>query len=282
MAQTLRDIAVFFDTSEAGQHLLEVAARFAGEQGARLVGVWAAEGDTGTLEDELARGGAIEEVVRRHEAALATRLLRTGYCLASAAARHAINAEFRVIPGSEAGSTAALRSLYCDLLVVGYPQAPGLPFAWTYAELLEQTGESLLIVPRSWKGAAIGRRITVAWNASRPARRAIADALPLLASAQAVDLLIVDTERRAGLHGEEPGMDMAAYLARQGVQVDLRRIVVQAAQPVAEVIVAQARERGADLIVFGAYGRSRTSEAVFYGVTRSLLAEVPLPLFVSG
>lgn len=280
MTQTLKDVAVFFDSSDAAQRLLEVASAFAAEHGARLIGVWSAQSEFGQREDAFARGNAISEVIRRHEESMTTELLRTGQGLAEAAKRHGINAEFRVIPDNEAGSAAALRSLYCDLLVVGYPQTPGVPYGRSSTQLLEQTGEPLLIIPEGWHGNSVGHRITVAWNASRPARRAIADALPLLVTAQEVDLLIVDADRNSEVFGDQPGVDMAAYLERQGVSVHLNRIASQG-RPVAEAIAMHARDHDSDLVVFGAYSHSRLGQSLFGGVTRSLLAEVPLPLFVS-
>ena len=138
----------------------------------------------------------------------------------------------------------------------------------------------LLILPDGWNGKLPGQRITVAWNASRVARRALADAMPLLRRAQEVHLLIVDAPRHREAHGEEPGADMAAYLARHGARVELQRLD-SAGLPVAEVIEEQAQINQADLLVFGAYSRTRVSETVFGGVTRTLLSSAPLPLFVS-
>jgi nucleotide-binding universal stress UspA family protein len=280
MTQALKDVAVFFDTSEAGQRLLELSAKFVKRHGSRLVGVWSAQIEGGIPEDTFARGSAIGEVIQRREEAVALDLMKTGQSLADAAIRNGINTELRVIPGNDSGTEAALRSLYCDLLILGYPKIPGVPHGKTTAQLLDQMDEPLMIIPRAWAGDAIGCHITVAWNASRPARRAVADALPLLVSADKVDLLIVDADRNSELHGEDPGMDMSVYLERQGVKVRLCRIASQG-RSVAEAIAAHARESGSDLVVFGAYSHSRLGQSLFGGVTRSLLAEVPLPLFVS-
>ena len=104
--------------------------------------------------------------------------------------------------------------------------------------------------------------------------------MPMLIKAEEVTLLIIDAERNAELHGDEPGADMAAYLARHHVRVDLQR-VTSAGVPIAEVIVAHAQDAQCDMVVFGAYSRPKLSEALFGGVTRTLLAEVPVPLFVS-
>lgn len=86
--------------------------------------------------------------------------------------------------------------------------------------------------------------------------RKLAGAMPLLRSAQELHLLIVDSPD--DVHDEEPGADMAAYLTHHGARVEPQRLD-SAGRPVAEVIKEQALRNQADLIVFGAYSRSRIS-----------------------
>lgn len=282
MSQPLRDIAVFFDDSESGRRILEIAANLAGEHNAHLIGICAAANDYAIPEDAYARGDAVQDVVRRQQSSVAAHLLYAGQALARAAVRHGIETEFRVIPFTESGGDAALHSLYCDLLVAGHP-APGAPLAWSSTQMLEKTGVPIMLVPDTWIGDVIGRRIVLAWNGSRQARRAVADALPLLVSAEVVALLIVDSEHvdEPTHHDKEPlGVDMANYLTRHGVHVDLSRISSQG-RGTAETILNHAVSRNADLIVFGAYSRSRISETLFGGVTRTLLKTGQVPLFVS-
>ncbi|MGY6272146.1 universal stress protein [Achromobacter denitrificans] len=281
MSHTLKDIAVFFDDSSAGRQLLETAAGLARSQEAHLIGLTTTEfGDHGTPQQGFVRGEAIGEMIRNLRNSMTAHLLQSGRLLAQAAAKYDVASEFRVLPFTELGVEVALHSLYCDLLVVSRPEVPGVPFFWSYSKVLGQTAVPLLIVPHDWNTKAIGRRVTVAWNASRQARRAIADALPLLVNAESVDLLIVDPERKPGLHGEEPGADMAAYLARHEVRVELHRVYSQGS-PIEDTIISHAVDVGADLIVIGAYSRPRISESLLGGVTKSLLEDAPLPLFVS-
>jgi nucleotide-binding universal stress UspA family protein len=119
----------------------------------------------------------------------------------------------------------------------------------------------------------------VAWNASREARRAIADALPLLVTAKSVTVLLVDPKKNAR-HGEEPGADIAHYLSRHGARVAVEQVVSNGA-PVAGVILDRARQHAADLIVIGAYSHARVAQMVLGGVTRSLLREATLPLLIA-
>lgn len=134
----------------------------------------------------------------------------------------------------------------------------------------------MLLVPPHWQGDQVGRRIVVAWNASKQARRAVADALPLLARAQAVHLLMVDTPKTEGA----PGTEMAQHLARHGVEVEIQAIN-SSQGGIAATIRQHVLDAEADLLVLGPYSRSRVVERVLGGVTEDLLAEVPAPLFVS-
>ena len=281
MTYTFKDIAVFFDTGETGLRVLDIAASLAGNQQAHLIAMTTATADEGPPADHFARGAAISEVIARRSASAAAHISRAGQLLAKLAARHGTdNTELRVIASTESAGESLLHVLYCDLLVVGHPEPHGAPHAWSLDQVLHRAGVPVLILPDAWAGEKLGQRITVAWNASRPARRALADAMPLLCRAQEVQLLIVDADRQGDVHGEEPGADIAAYLARHGVQVELQCLVSRG-RPVVEVIEEQARHNRADLVVFGAYSRSRISETVFGGVTRHMLSHAPLPLFVS-
>ena len=119
----------------------------------------------------------------------------------------------------------------------------------------------------------------VAWNASREARRAISDALPLLVEAKSVTILLVDAGKNPR-HGEEPGADIAHYLSRHGAKVSVKQTASRG-EPIARVILDHAKEQAADLIVIGAYSHARTAQMVFGGVTRSLLQDAGIPLLIA-
>ena len=280
MTTLLKDIAVLFDASESGQQILDTASRLAGGHASHLIGITALAQQPATLQAGFAKGEALHEVIVRHQSVMAARALQLGQHLNDALSRHAVSGELRVISHAESSSESSLHALYCDLLVVSHPNIPASPLTWSAPQILQQSGIPILIVPRDWADKPVGKKVLVAWNGSRQSRRAIADAMPMLIKAEAVTLLIIDAERNAELHGEEPGADMAAYLARHHVKVDLQR-VTSAGVAIAEVIVAHAKNAQCDMVVFGAYSRPKLSEALFGGVTRTLLAEVPVPLFVS-
>jgi len=277
---TLKNIAVLFDESVHGLRVLDAAARLAGEQGAHLIGVTALEQGPSSIHDGYAIGGAVAEVLALRQSAMAARVLAAGQNLNRATQRHAANGELRIISYSESSSESSLHALHCDLLVLASHDIPGTPQTWTAQSILRLSGVPILIVPHTWLDRPIGRRTVVAWNGSRQSRRAIADALPLLTSADEVKLIIVDAEKKSDLLGEEPGADMAAFLARHQVNVELVRVPSNGSS-VADAILSYASAVNADMVVFGAYSHARLAESLMGGVTRTLLAGVPVPLFVS-
>jgi len=137
----------------------------------------------------------------------------------------------------------------------------------------------VLVVPDTYHGEPIASTAVVGWDGSMQAIRAIEGALPLLQRAESVKLALINPDELSELHGEEPGADMALYLARQGVQVDV--VVERTRSTTGTALMAMARTCGAGLLVAGVYGHSRYREWVLGGVTRELLARAPVPLLLA-
>jgi nucleotide-binding universal stress UspA family protein len=120
----------------------------------------------------------------------------------------------------------------------------------------------------------------VAWNASREAARAIGDAMPLLERAKAVTVASVNARPDARGHGEDPGADIGAHLARHGVRVDVTRLEARDID-VPNAILSHLADAGSDLLVMGCYGHSRLREMVLGGVTRTILREMTVPVLMA-
>ncbi len=147
------------------------------------------------------------------------------------------------------------------------------------ADILFKSGRPLLLVPsraqkREWN------RFVVGWNASANAIRAIAGAMPLLKQAALVVIATVDAAPSAAGHGEAPGHELAAHLARHGVRAEVRNLDGLGRGP-ERALCDEAMAIDADALVIGAYGHSRAQEFIFGGVTRELLAAAPVPLFLA-
>ena len=110
----------------------------------------------------------------------------------------------------------------------------------------------------------------IAWDGSREAARAASDAIPLLAVAEQVLILVVDAHEVSGGVGGQPGSRARGPPARHEVKAEVRQVASGGAG-IAEVLLAQARDEAADLLVMGGYGHSRLREMMLGGTTRHIL-----------
>ena len=155
-----------------------------------------------------------------------------------------------------------------DLVLSGMP-TPKAADATRVAtgDLVMQTGRPVLVIPDMAGGAALNR-IVIGWKETREARRAAADAMPLLLAADHVTVIqIAAEEDREDVRRNLA--DVAGWLNRHGASVET--VAAASAGDDAKTLNALAVEREADLIVAGAYGHSRLREWALGGVTRDLL-----------
>jgi nucleotide-binding universal stress UspA family protein len=278
----LKNIGVFVDATPEGEERAGYAAALAYRFGARLIGICAVSASRPLHRTDYYVIGtkAIKAMFASQEAAdeNATAAVRRSFEAISA--RHDVSGEFRVIGRGGPNEDLVLCSLHSDLVVVGQNELHELPGYLSPERLLLASGTPILVVPNGWKSEPMSKNILVGWNASRQARRAVVDALPLLVAAPSVTLLVVDSSKRPLRHGEQPGADIARYLAQHGAHVEVERLSSHGS-PIAEIIVSHATNRGVDLIVIGAYSRARSVQLVFGGVTRTLLKQSPLPVLIS-
>nr|WP_315397052.1 universal stress protein [uncultured Duganella sp.] len=180
--------------------------------------------------------------------------------------------------------SVVLQARYADLVVVGQNDADDLETGATrdlpeYAAL--QGGRPVLVVPYAGTFERIDRHALVAWDGSRAATRAVTDALPLLRRTGRVTLALFNPDRQYGAHGELPGADIALFLARHGVKVEVLRQDTPPGLDVGNALLSLAADLDADLLVMGAYGHMRWREVLMGGVTRTVLRSMTLPVLMS-
>lgn len=278
----LKSIAVFVDATPEGEKRVDYAATLARQCGAHLAGIYVASAVRPEHRSDYYVVG--EKAIRASRAwqkaadEIATTLVRRRFEAISA--KSDLSPEFRVIRRGSPDEDLILGSLHSDLVVIGQHELHELPGYPSPDRLLLASGVPILVLPSGWKSEPIGKKILVGWNASREARRAVADALPFLAAAESVTLLVVDGNERSNRHGEEPGADIALHLARHSAHIEVEQVSSRGS-PVADVILSFAADHGVDLIVIGAYSHARSVEMVFGGVTRTLLKQASIPVLMS-
>lgn len=178
-------------------------------------------------------------------------------------------------------SLVAAIARHSDLAIV---RAPAKEESQPYSQMIEAallgSGRPVLVAPLKWKSGPVGRKIVIGWDASREAARAMHDALLLASNDTEITIVTVDAKPGNLVHGDAPGLDIAAHLARHGLKVDLRN-EGSLGHSTHDVLMQVATDINADLMVLGGYRHSRLQQTLFGGVTRSMLHDSKLPLLLS-
>lgn len=253
-----------------------VALRLAREHGAHLIGL----APTGRIQIPLDVASSIFEpgyaLASGHYLRERAELVCQEFTAAAQAAGLSSH-EARIDEQDHAESVIA-HARSADLAIVGQTD-PEAPAGIVNRDLPERTmlgsGRPVLVVPYAGQFDTLGSRVLAAWNDSREAARALADALPMLQRAQQAILL---TQR--GAAAPEPDLaSIQAWLARHAVHATAAHEVSDL--DFGDLLLSRAADLGADLIVMGAYGHSRLTERVLGGATRSLLRQMTVPVLMA-
>jgi nucleotide-binding universal stress UspA family protein len=180
----------------------------------------------------------------------------------------------------------AQRALYNDLVVMGQHD-PDDALAWGVPgdfvpSVVIASGRPTLVVPRTGDYPSVGRRVLVAWKPTREAARALSAALPLLQSAQVVDVALW-SEPSDNLDGSQSAARdvwMEDWLQAHGVQAQMLHQGSNG-RGVGDLLLSLAADRGSDLLVMGCYGHARAREWLLGGVTQRVLQSMTLPVLMT-
>ena len=273
-----QDILVHIDDGEVMPGRLAVALELAERFGAHLTGVYVDPGIAlPALIDVPVSPNLIAELEDEHR----EQCNRAEQQFKNTVDRSEVSSEWRLARGELAG-TLSRHARYADLVVLGQEGAEnqkmvigGLPDS-----VILTCGRPALVVPYIGARRTPSKHAIVAWNGSREAARAVNDALPLLTGADRVDVMCVNPGRSEEDDADLPGADLCLHLARHGVKAEAQALVADDLE-VGDLLLSRAADHGADLIVMGAYGHSRWREVVLGGVTRQLLNQMTVPVFMS-
>lgn len=188
-----------------------------------------------------------------------------------------------VVDDDDMHASVARHSHCSDLVVIGQadPAHPGHGQARTALEqVVLYSARPTLVVPYVGAFETVGERVLLAWNDSREAARALADALPLLTRAKTVQLLQCNTPLGASAALRQQRLNaVQQWLTWHGVEAQVH--IETTTLDVGNTVLSRAADLCADLIVMGAYGHSRWSERVLGGATRTLLSDMTVPVLMS-
>lgn len=272
----IRTILVNIDVDAFSPALVKCAADLARRFDANLIGLSAAEPSPALVGVEGAVASADLYAQERSDIEMQLR---------------AVEKEFRAaVPGGvevlwrsyiEAPNRSLVSAARCaDLIVTGSRPGrseQGYSRTADVGELVLGAGRPVLVTGAD-VASITAETIVVGWKDTREARRAVADALPLLKAAKEVDVVTIN---EGDLGAEKASLeDLLAWLRRHGVKA--RGDVHAVKEGPAETLESLLKQFKADLVVTGGYGHSRLREWLFGGMTRDLLAAQTINRFMSN
>ena len=200
----------------------------------------------------------------------------------AAARRSLVSAEHRLLRALGAIAPEILSRLArrFDLSVLMQSKPGGVDNDDMIETSLFQSGRPVIVVPYIQKDGLKLDHVVCCWDGSRAAARAFNDALPLLAKATQVDLLIVLNEKTTGDEKEIRGVEIAKHLARHDVKVQIETIPATDIDAT-NTILSYVADISGTLIVMGGYSHAKLREVILGGVTRGMLKSMTVPVFMS-
>jgi len=192
-----------------------------------------------------------------------------------------VSSETRVLSASISSASDQLGRIgrRFDLIVLAQPtRDQPMPDEVIDEGVLFESGRPVIFVPYIQKAGLKLDNVMVCWDGGRAATRAIGDALPLLAKAKQVEVVVIGNKPPKS--DEISGADIGQHLARHGLKVEVKRITSPDID-VGSTILSHAADSSADIIVMGGYGHSRLREFILGGATRGLLESMTVPVLMS-
>lgn len=275
-----KTILVHIDESTHVDERIRIAAQIAATEGAHLIGA----AMTG-ISRFVYRNANLNE----HDPNLAAHmeLLRARARSALAAFEPKVESlgvvsyEKRLVD-DDAGGGLTLQASYSDLVVVGQTdpeEASPAKMPEFAAYVVMNAGRPVLIVPYAGHFDNLAGNVLIAWDGSTQATRAVTGAIPLLKRAKIAKIVIFNADANPATHGEQPGADIALYLARHNVNVEV--LQKKTVLDIGNALLSLVADESADMLVMGGYGHSRFREVLLGGATRTILASMTVPVLMS-
>ncbi|NML14516.1 universal stress protein [Azohydromonas caseinilytica] len=270
--KSIASILLHLDAAPHSRERLALACRLARRLDAGLLALYgAAPSATSLVPLPMGGGGLTMEDVQRDEQRRAQ--ARAWFEEAAAAGQPKLNwSELRAAAPVAEGF--AREALLHDLIVIGQQDAEaddnaGLPDDFA-EEVVIDSGRPALLVPFAGRFQDVGQRVLVAWKPSREAARALSAALALLQPGAQVHVVS---------WGSDP-TELRPLLQHHGIEAEFHAEGGDDGQ-VGELLLSRAADFGADLLVMGCYGRSRTRERLLGGASRSVFSAMTVPVLMS-
>lgn len=273
-----KTILVHIDDTSRSPYRIKLAAELALKHGAHLTGL----ADTGVTRFIYQDGNinGVDPTLLSHLEYLRERAIQNVADFKIQVASSGVPSFDGEVTQDDACGGIGLRARYCDVVIVGQTNPDEISPAVMddFPEyMIVNSGRPVIVIPHSGEFDNLGRRPLLAWDGSRAATRAITDAIPLLREAELVNIVIINPT--GDVHGEQPGADISAYLARHGIKLEVS--VHQTRVAIGSALLSIATDLNSDLFVMGGYGHSRFREMIMGGTTHTILKDMTIPALFS-
>jgi nucleotide-binding universal stress UspA family protein len=277
---SLKTILVCLTTLEHADTLMKFAAPLARKHGAHLIGLH-------TIEALLVYPGIAMHIPEatfasfnesQNQEAMAIEKIFTAHTEGES-----FQSEFRLLRAEAVSANERMveSARGADLVIMAHEdkEADRYDQRQAQVQVIRESGRPVIVVPLGYDGPPVGQNILVGWSDTREAARAAHDVLSLADDGANVTVLRVGGPARDTLRDSD-AIDVVEMLSRHGMKAALERRDA-AGHAIAEVLNQTAFEKGADLIVTGAFGHSKVYDFVLGATTYALLKDSRLPVLFS-
>ncbi|KEJ88591.1 universal stress protein [Sulfitobacter donghicola] len=276
----LKTILVCLTTPENAETLMKVAVPLARKHGAHLIGLH-------TIEALLVYPGIAMHIPETAFAKFSASQKQDSQEIRGVFEKHTAAedfiSEYRLIHAEAVSANERMveSARAADLVIMAHEDKDNDRFDQRNAQtqVIRESGRPVIVVPLGYKGPEIGSNLLLGWSDTRESARAAHDMLAIADEGAQVTVLRVGKGSKDALKDSD-AIDITEGLARHGIKPTLEIREAKGAS-VAEVLNRTAFEKGADLIVTGAFGHSRAYDFVLGATTYALLKEQEIPVLFS-
>ncbi|QIE54202.1 universal stress protein [Pikeienuella piscinae] len=276
-----KTILLSMNTPEAAQRLVGPAVELARRHGAHLVGVHVVEAVA--IHADYVMVPPLAEI-EHLEAAQSERAEKIEKIFKAATEGEDFVSEWRFVQTRTVTASDQIieQARTADLVIMAQENSTD---AYSGGEvMLERTirksGRPVLVIPYLGEMKTVGSKVLVGWSATREAARAAHDALPLIAPDGAAAIVTARAADEQN-HAMATARELALVYDRHGVRAEVAERITEG-MAIGDILLNEAFERGADLIVTGAFGHSRIYDFVIGATTTKLLESMTVPVLFSS
>jgi nucleotide-binding universal stress UspA family protein len=281
---TIKNILVHFKANEEWPPHIDYALAVATQFQARVVGLTIFDDLTAfrkyTEQDSpLTRDRMVLKAIQEQHAHNLQTASALGRRLAAAAREKKLSNDFVMVEG-RLREVLPWAARFHDLTILERPDPEMDESHEAAEETALSAGRPLIMVPQANNLVPVPETLLFAWNASTEAAAAMQGALPFFAAAKSITVLVGGRSRHSDLAEVAPQFDIAKSLEQHVKKVAVEE-AIDSSDEIGAFILQRAHVVGAQMIIMGAYGRSRLSELILGGATRHVFRHAAIPVLMS-